>query len=173
MLLESPFTLRKALALRLARVCLGTRPRAVMGGAEASRRPGEAAPSPSCERDEASGSDDFAYDNSCSGSAPDAASEADTDSSGAGSDEEDDSAYAAFASGAALERDAPAKPVFACLDEAGLRERYSAAVSAVVGVLRCTPDEAALLLRHFKWNAARVSEEWFQARVGTGHTGTR
>jgi hypothetical protein len=91
----------------------------------------------------------------------------DDDASGSGSDgsEDDDEsgyAYAGAAGGADSARGARA--AFSVLDEAGIRARQQEAVSGVVAVLRCAPDEAVLLLRHYKWSASRVHEEWFQAR---------
>lgn len=38
------------------------------------------------------------------------------------------------------------------------------AIESVTSVLGVSDEEASILLRHFKWNAVRVHEEWFQAR---------
>ena len=75
-------------------------------------------------------------------------------------EEEDEGAYAVGA------LSARARAAFSVLDEGGLRERLTDSVSSVVSVLSCSPDEALLLLRTYKFNSARVSEEWFQARLG-------
>ena len=59
------------------------------------------------------------------------------------------------------------RPVFESLDGSeAVAARYASHLSCVCAVLGCSPDDAALLLRHFKWNVSRVSEEYFQARGG-------
>ena len=57
------------------------------------------------------------------------------------------------------------RPVFVSLDgHEAVSARYSSHLECVCAVLGCTPDDAALLLRHFKWNVSRVSEEYFTVR---------
>jgi hypothetical protein len=59
------------------------------------------------------------------------------------------------------------RPVFVSLDgQEAVCARYQSHLACVCAVLRCSPDDAALLLRHFKWNVSRVSEEYFSVRGG-------
>ena len=118
--------------------------------------------SPSCHDDD----DD---DDACSlnGSEDEAVADVSDSSLGsaaAASDDSDaDPEVCGFADEDATTTEPARRPLFASLDSGvAVRERYEAAVHRVVSVVQCTPDDAALLLRHFKWNVSRVSEEYFQ-----------
>ena len=91
------------------------------------------------------------------------------DGSGSDSEREAGASYAS-AFGGASSGDAEAsrrmRPAFRVLDDEGIAARQAEAVAAVDAVLRCGAEAATLLLRHYRWQPARVHEEWFQARTG-------
>jgi hypothetical protein len=91
--------------------------------------------------------------------------------SGSGSDSERE-AGASFASafggtgGGDAEGSRRSRATFRVLDDEAIAARQAEAVAAVDAVLRCGAEAATLLLRHYRWQPARVHEEWFQARMG-------
>jgi hypothetical protein len=106
-------------------------------------------------------------------SAASSAASGDDYSDGSDCDEEEEEAaganYAsAFGGGSCADLAAArhGRSAFRVLDDDAIVARQAEAVAAVDAVLHCGQEEATLLLRHFRWApAARVHEEWFQARL--------
>ena len=76
-------------------------------------------------------------------------------------DEEDDNDYG-FAMTSQADLSVVPRANYRCFGQSDIKEKQAEAVARVVAVLQVDSDEAAQLLRHFKWSVNRVNDEWFQ-----------
>ena len=60
-----------------------------------------------------------------------------------------------------MEEEDDSEPNYTILSEEDILERQNETITAVSELLYISKADARFLLRHFKWNVGKISDEWF------------